>query len=66
MVMAIRESHHELRSLAQTIQKGVNQVANVLSIVGGEGVFISFNGCQGETLALELSSSVGNINRGKN
>lgn len=55
-VGVVLQGDHELRPLPQAFQEGHHQVTDVLRIVGGEGVLVSFDGCQSETLTLQLSS----------
>lgn len=56
MVGVVLECDDKLGPLPQALQEGHHQVMNVLCIVGREGVLISFDGCQSETLSLQLSS----------
>lgn len=55
-VGVVLQRDHELGPLPQAFQEGHHQVADVLCIVGGEGVLVSFDGRQSETLTLQLSS----------
>lgn len=55
--MAVQQSDHVLGLLPQTLEEGDRQIADVLCIVGGERVLVSFDGGQGKTLALEFTPS---------
>ena len=48
----ILQGHHKLRPLPQAFQEGHHKVTDVLCVVGGEGILVSFYGRQGEALAL--------------
>lgn len=56
-VGTVQQSHHILGLLPQTLEEGDHQVADVLCIVGGERVLVSFDGGQSKTLALEFTPS---------
>lgn len=56
-VRTVQQSHHVFGPLPQPLQEGDHQVPDVLCIVGGERVLVSFDGGQCKTLTLQLSSS---------
>lgn len=56
-IWTVQQSHHILGLLPQALEEGDHQIADVLCIVGGERVLVSFDGGQRETLALEFTSS---------
>lgn len=56
-VWTVQQSNHVFGLLPQTVQEGDHQVPDVLRVVGGEGVLVSFDGGQCETLTLQFSPS---------
>lgn len=56
-VGTVQQSHHILGLLPQTLEEGDHQIADVLCVVGGERVLVSFDGGQCEALALEFTPS---------
>lgn len=56
-VGTVQEPHHILGLLPQTLEEGDHQITDVLGVVGRERVLVSLNGGQGETLALQFTSS---------
>lgn len=56
-VGVVLERDHKLGPLPETFQEGDNQVPDVLSVTGGEGVLVTFDGRQREALTLKFASS---------